>query len=65
MQVNLRKTLYANANNGSVNERNNHYATINGENGNGGKLNNSVIVASDKQKSINVQANSKQRENYQ
>mmetsp|Transcript_47897 Transcript_47897/g.63363 ORF Transcript_47897/g.63363 Transcript_47897/m.63363 type:complete len:112 (+) Transcript_47897:1456-1791(+) len=59
LQVNLRKTLYANQNNASNNDKNQQYATINGD---GSKLNHSVIVNSDKQKSIN--ANSKQRENY-
>ena len=65
LQVNLRKTLYA-QNNASMNDNKAHYATINGESGAAAaaKLNHSVIVASDKQKSINVQAPSHKRENY-
>ena len=65
LQVNLRKTLYA-QNNASMNDKNAHYATINGDSGAAAaaKLNHSVIVASDKQKGINVQQNSNKRENY-
>ena len=42
-----------------MNDKNAHYATINGESGAAAaaKLNHSVIVESQKQKGINVQAN--------
>ena len=50
MQVSLRKTFHM-PNGGGHNSGANHYATLNGEQmGAGGKLNQSVIVASEKQK---------------